>query len=209
MTDIPAVEQVKAYFNHRISEHGATPRGADWNSTEAQVARFDQLLKVVDFSQPFSILDYGCGYAALADYLNSQNRSFQYYGYDIVERMLDAARKAHPEHPEYVFSADWDDFPEVDYAVVSGTFNIRLETGYGELTQYVLDALTRIDQKTRKGFAFNLLTKYSDQEYMKPQLYYADPCFLFDYCKTNFSRNVALLHDYALYDFTILVRKGL
>ena len=40
------------------------------------------------------------------------------------------------------------------------------------------------------------------------RLYYADPCALFDYCKRNFSRNVALLHDYKIYDFTLIVRKS-
>jgi len=30
---------------------------------------------------------------------------------------------------------------------------------------------------------------------------------LFDYCKRTYSRDVALLHDYGLYEFTILVRK--
>jgi hypothetical protein len=43
---------------------------------------------------------------------------------------------------------------------------------------------------------------------MREDLFYADPCELFDYCKTRFARNVALLHDYGLYEFTILVRKG-
>jgi len=43
----------------------------------------------------------------------------------------------------------------------------------------------------------------------EPNLYYADPGFFFDYCKTHFAKNVALLHDYGLYDFTILVRKQL
>jgi len=42
---------------------------------------------------------------------------------------------------------------------------------------------------------------------MRPDLYYADPLFLFDFCKQNFSKNVALLHDYRLYDFTLIVRK--
>ena len=42
---------------------------------------------------------------------------------------------------------------------------------------------------------------------MRPDLYYADPCELFDRCKRRYSRNVALLHDYDLYEFTILVRK--
>ena len=58
-----------------------------------------------------------------------------------------------------------------------------------------------------KGFAFNVLTKYSDKEYMQNNLYYADPLFLFDYCKRNFSQNVALLHDYELYEFTLIIKK--
>ena len=39
---------------------------------------------------------------------------------------------------------------------------------------------------------------------MKDYLFYADPCQLFDYCKQNFSKQVALLHDYRLYEFTII-----
>ena len=44
-------------------------------------------------------------------------------------------------------------------------------------------------------------------ERMLADLYYADPCALFDHCKTKYSRNVALLHDYGLYEFTLIVRK--
>jgi hypothetical protein len=58
---------------------------------------------------------------------------------------------------------------------------------------------------SRRGFAFNVLTKYSDPERMRPDLYYADPLFLFNYCKKSF-KSVALLHDYPLYEFTILVK---
>ncbi len=57
------------------------------------------------------------------------------------------------------------------------------------------------------GFAFNALTSYSDIEFRRDDLYYADPLFWFDYCKTNISKYVALLHDYPEYDFTIIVRK--
>ena len=64
-----------------------------------------------------------------------------------------------------------------------------------------------MDRASQKGFAFNMLTIYSDKEYMKDNLYYSDPLFFFDFCKRNFSKNVALLHDYYEYDFTILVRK--
>ena len=56
-------------------------------------------------------------------------------------------------------------------------------------------------------FAFNVLTSYADPDRMRPDLYYADPCFLFDYCQRRYSRWVAILHDYGLYEFTVVVRK--
>jgi hypothetical protein len=42
---------------------------------------------------------------------------------------------------------------------------------------------------------------------MRPDLYYADPCFFFDYCQRRYLRRVAVLHDYGLYEFTVVVRK--
>ena len=42
---------------------------------------------------------------------------------------------------------------------------------------------------------------------MRGHLYYADPASVFDLCMRRYSRHVALLHDYGLYEFTILVRK--
>ena len=56
-------------------------------------------------------------------------------------------------------------------------------------------------------FAFNLLTAYSSPGLQRPDLYYADACFFFDHCMKRYSRHVALLHDYGLFEFTVLVRK--
>lgn len=68
--------------------------------------------------------------------------------------------------------------------------------------------LDSLDRTSRRGFAFNCLTSYSNADKMRGDLYYADPCKLFDYCKRKYSKNVALLHDYGLYDFTIISAKG-
>jgi hypothetical protein len=64
-----------------------------------------------------------------------------------------------------------------------------------------------MDEISTRGFSFNVLTSYSDEDKKRDYLYYADPLFLFDYCKRHFSRKVALLHDYPIYEFSILVRK--
>lgn len=206
MSKLPNLDQVKSYFDQRIQEHGASPRGSDWNSEASQNIRFDQLLKLVE-SQSFSLLDYGCGYGALADYLVTKGFDADYYGYDILESAIVTARQAHSGRPRCTFFTDRAQLPVSDYVVASGIFNFRGEQSFEDWTEYVLGVLHEFDSLSRRGFASNFLTKYSDADKMRPDLYYADPLFLFDYCKRKFSKNVALLHDYRLYDFTLLIRK--
>ena len=206
MSKIPNLDHVKSYFDKRIQEHGASPRGSDWNSETSQNTRFDQLLKVVE-AQSFSLLDYGCGYGALADYLEAKGLDVDYYGYDILESAIETARKVHMNRPRCVFFTDKSQLPICDYTIASGIFNFRGEQSFEDWTEYVLGVLGEFNRLSRSGFSSNFLTKYSDEDKMRSDLYYADPLFLFDYCKRNFSKNVALLHDYRLYDFTLIVRK--
>jgi hypothetical protein len=180
----------------------------DWNSDEARAIRFDQLAKIIDPATPFSLLDYGSGYGAFAQYLLSRQYSMtQYIGYDIVESMVLEGQRTYPDHQQFLFTTRLEQVPVCDYAAACGVFNMKLESSYEEWTPFVLDCLQVMFEHSRVGFSVNFLTKYSDKDRMRPDLYYADPCFLFDYCKTHFSRNVALLHDYTVYDFTLLVRK--
>ena len=201
------IEQIKDYFGEKLANFGNTPQGADWNSQVSQYLRFEQLVRVCDASQEFSIIDYGCGYGALVDYMLRRGFNFQYLGFDILEEMVVQARQIHQDKPFCSFTSDDTQLQPADYAVESGIFNIRLDYSEVIWRQYVIQTLEKMNSLSSKGFAFNLLTSYSDPEFMKPHLYYADPGFYFDYCKRNFSKNVALLHDYNLYDFTILVRK--
>ena len=96
-----------------------------------------------------------------------------------------------------------------DYGLASGIFNVRLGRSDAEWFDYLQATLDVLDRTSSLGFAFNCLTSYSDEDKKRDYLYYADPCQLFDLCKRRYSRQVALLHDYGLYEFTILVRKML
>ena len=83
---------------------GATARGVDWNSETAQELRFSQLIKVIDPERPFSLLDYGCGYGALAAYLLRLGYPLEYYaGYDILESILIKAREGVANQPGWLF----------------------------------------------------------------------------------------------------------
>ncbi|HEX7555199.1 MAG TPA: class I SAM-dependent methyltransferase [Leptolinea sp.] len=212
MTDQPIdMDQIREYFAGKLEQHGATPRGVDWNSTGAQDTRFSQLAKVIaPLDKPFSLLDYGSGFGSFYEYLVSQGiKPNKYVGFDIVEGMVTKGRELHANKTGVVFQSSEADLPVCDYVVASGIFNIKLDTDYDQWTAYVVKTISRMNDLADRGFSMNFLTKYSDADHMRSDLYYADPGYIFDVCKRRFSRNVAILHDYDLYDFTVVVRKKL
>lgn len=208
MKKIPNIESIRSYFDQRVQTHGTSAQGSDWNSVESQYLRFDQLVKVIEPDKPFSILDYGSGSGAFVDYLNEHGFHFDYYGYDILESAISLAQNKFKAFENCHFTNDERSLIPCDYVIASGIFNYRGDQSYEDWTDYVLETLSRMHDLSVKGFSSNFLTKYSDEEKMRPDLYYADPLFLFDYCKKHYSKNVALLHDYKLYDFTIIIRKA-
>lgn len=147
--------------------------------------------------------DYGCGYGALATHLVERGLEAEYRGFDVSASMLEHARR---EHPEATFVGRAGELAEADYTVASGIFNVRLDVSDEDWREYVLATLETLRRVSLRGFAFNMLTSYSDADKMRPDLYYGDPTFFFDHCKRQYSRNVALLHDYGLYEFTAIVR---
>lgn len=204
----PLLDQVADYYSEKLSTHGETPQGVDWNGKESQFLRFEQLCKIIPKDGPFSVADLGCGYAALFDYLDSHFKDFQYLGLDVAADMIDAAqtRLKKTNNSRFIQSGS----PDVtqDYMIASGIFNVRLENDDHDWLAHIKNTLNLMHENCTKGFSFNCLTSYSDADKMRDYLYYADPAVLFDYCKCHFSRNVALLHDYDLYEFTMIVRKG-
>jgi len=199
--------EIAAYYSARLAEHGPTARGADWNSEEGQQLRFAQLAKLIVPPLGFSLNDVGCGYAAMFDYLDGNCRDFSYFGIDVSASMIATARARIGSRSNVRLNVAGMPPTVADYSIASGIFNVRGQRGDADWSGYLETMLAAFDRCSRRGFAFNCLTAYADAEKKRPDLYYADPCAVFDLCKRSFSRDVALLHDYGLYEFTILVRK--
>lgn len=198
------LSSIRDYYTGRILKFGPTHQGVDWNNSEGQHLRFEQLTRIISPARDvFSIDDYGCGYGELYVFLKRQAFSIDYHGFDISREMVDAALAHHGNR----FYVGTESSRVADYAVASGIFNVRLSASMEDWQSHILRTLTILNAHSRHGFAFNCLTSYSDAHLMKEHLFYADPCFFFDHCKKRFSQNVALLHDYDLFEFTILVRK--
>jgi hypothetical protein len=140
--------------------------------------------------------------------LASEGFAGQYLGYDLSAPMIATAQAGPPatENPSrYQFTTDLTTVGQADYTLASGIFNVKMGIAADRWLDYIHSSIAQMAALSRCGFAFNVLTGYADREKMRPDLYYADPLALFAYCR-QFSRAVALLHDYPLYEFTILVR---
>lgn len=208
MALVSSLEKIRDLYSSNVTKSGAISTAVGWNTPESQELRFEKLTEVIDRrDQSVSVNDYGCGYGAHLDYLIRKGIQVNvYHGYDLSAEMLQAARE---RHASFTGSLDLHESStlttEADYTFVSGTFNVRFGSSEDEWRDFIEKRLNEINLNSRLGFAFNLLSTYVD--WKEDHLYYGNPLQWFDHCKRHFSRKVSLLHDYPLYEWTILVRK--
>lgn len=209
MANTSILDKIKSLYSGNLSENGVKSTAVGWNSPESQALRFDKLTSVIEeCSGPVSVNDYGCGYGAHLHYL-VKTRGIQvigYSGYDLSEEMLAAARSELSWFSGDISLLCSSEISTIsDYTFVSGTFNVKFEADDCEWQDFIEKTLDAIDAHSRCGFSFNLLSTYVD--WKEEHLFYGDPSHWFDLCKRRYSRRVSLLHDYPLYEWTILVKK--
>jgi SAM-dependent methyltransferase len=197
---------VAHYYGEKLIQHGTTANGVDWKDERSQILRFEQLAKIIDPNRTKSVIDVGCGYGAMLPFLRSTGYTGSYIGTDVSSDMIAAARRLYVDDTAASFECT-SDVPEGnDVIVASGIFNVRLSFSEAEWLAYIERSIGLFACRARQGFTFNCLTSYSDKDRRRADLFYADPLYFFDHCKKLYARNVALLHDYELYEFTMLVR---
>lgn len=203
--DRPDLAPIAGLYEDSLTSHGETPMGVGWRTEDSQVLRFEKLLAVLEGDDgPIEVNDLGCGYAALYEHLERRGTPLTaYHGYDISEEMLRAAGRRVPSGRGRLICADTLD-SVADYSFASGIFNVRLDADEEGWSAHVRATVRDLADHSRRGFAFNLLTTYCD--YREDHLYYGDPRWWFDWCKREITPRVTLIHDYPLFEWTLLGR---
>src|SRR5215510_6776229 len=117
MTIDETQKKLNEYFTEKLETFGATAKGVDYNGEQARQIRFAELIKIIDSSKPFSIIDYGCGYGAMFEYLHEKGWEFDYYGVDLIEKMVIAGRQKYLDFSNAHFTTDEKELPPADYLV--------------------------------------------------------------------------------------------
>lgn len=202
------LEDVYLIFGHRVRNFGNTPAGVLWKNEEGQQLRFEILAGILEGlppSTPVSLCDFGCGYGALFDFLCTLPHlpDFTYTGYDISPDMIKAA-KARINDPRARFIEATEVSTPVDFTLVSGTYNLKIDAPEDVWTAYIKDSLTNLWQMSRQGLAFNLL----DNRYPEKGdgLYYADASEFRDFC-SGFSSDITIIDNDPQHEWTMIVRR--
>jgi SAM-dependent methyltransferase len=202
------LDEVAAYYGSKLAEYGPTAKGVDWNSEDSHALRHQQFLRLIGEARDASVLDLGCGFGDFRRFLQAQGHRGPFIGYDVAPGMIAAAARLHGEGPHCRWRVGAVPEESVDFAVASGIFNVKRGIPLDRWQSHVRGTIDVLARAARRGFAFNMLSLSSDPERRRPDLYYADAAAMLAYCVSRFGRSVALMQDYGLYEFTVIVRQS-
>lgn len=196
------------YYSRKVSLHGATPLGVDWPCVPTQELRFVQLLRLCDFSQPFTLNDLGCGYGALLAFLAKRHRRSRigYLGIDLSPEMLVEAAQLWARRSDTAFVGGHASPRLADYSVASGIFNVKLHQPVELWTRFIETTLASMHATSRRGFAVNFLAPLAAGVEGKTELYRSPANVWRQFCEDQLLARVDVLENYGLREYTLLVR---
>lgn len=202
------LDLISNYYKNKLIQFGDTPKGVDWNSLESQELRFKNLISIIEKKENFSILDYGCGTASLYEFLSKKGYvNFKYFGFDINQDVISICKKKYFDETNLFFSSNLVDFQKCDYVISSGIFNVKLQNEFKNWKDFIRNTIIEFSLMSNKGFSFNMLNTFCDENKKKDYLYYENPGDIFEYIIKNISKELTLINSSTLYDFSILVKK--
>lgn len=190
-------------YAERLRRLGPEVEALGWRDRAQQELRFAVLAAGSGIRSGQSVLDIGCGFGDLYDYLTSQGIEVDYTGCDISPDVLSVARERHGAlkfEQRDVLTEPYAD-GTFDHVFASGIFNFRLTDN-----ESFLHAMLRAAFRMSAGsVCANMMTDQVD--FRDEQLHYYSPESVLAFCRT-LSRSVVLRHDYPLYEFSVFIYRG-
>lgn len=197
------INDVVDRYTKRYKEFGYGPKSLGWDKGKQEI-RFEILTSQYNFHDKH-ILDIGCGFGDLNKTLIRKGLNYKYTGIDLVDVLLDEAKRHyHGENINFERAniLDFNSECKYDYAICSGVFNHKLSNSNNyEFVEAVIEkTLCLVDD----GLAFDFL---SDKvEYQLEQTFHNRPEMILSIAY-KFSNNIILRNDYMPFEFSIFIFK--
>lgn len=199
-------QEIVKHYEDCFSKHGDSPAGVDWPNLNDLLKRYEVMLGLIrETNEQINLLDFGCGTAMLKTYADNSYHKNQilYSGLDIGKSFAEFSRKKFPETPIYHLDIlkESDALPDFDYTVMNGVFTEKRSLSYDEMFSYMCDVLRIVFAKSKKGIAFNVMSKAVDWE--RDDLFHVPADQLIGFMTKELSRHFVIRNDYGLYEYTV------
>ncbi len=209
--DLEAGEGYKDLARHYLEcfrQHGDSHLGADWRSLPEAQKRYQVMLELIrleDRVSGCSLLDLGCGTSVFYDHLLNVGLKdkIDYAGLDINPELVEAARRKFPGNAYYCMDMlqGTEGLPVFDYIVMNGVFTQRHRLSHEEMFRFLCLLVSVAFRQSRRGVAFNVVSKHVDWE--KDGNFYLPFDQIGEFLTKELSRNFVMRHDYGLYEYTV------
>jgi SAM-dependent methyltransferase len=203
----PIYFQLVGEMEGNLERYGDTFEGVGWTKSQENTnLRYQVMLDLVRGQEPCTLLDLGCGAAHLYDYMVSRGQGHvSYSGLDLSPAYLSLCRSKFPHMTFYEADLMAGDatVPDHDYVLLNGVFNYKSDCSHETMWEYCQSLLLRAWSLTRKGMAFNVVSKHVDWE--RDDLFHLPIGIATDFVASRLSRRFVVRHDYGLFEYTVYV----
>lgn len=196
---------IASHYEACLQEHGDTHLGVDWPNPEDADLRQRVMLELIT-ERPATLLDFGCGASHMYDYMLREGvKGVEYAGLDISPAFIELSRRKHPGNRYWCADVLTEavELPEFDFIVFNGVFTEKLELSVEEMFAFLRAVVERLWRNTRKGLAFNVMSKHVDWE--REDLFHLPFDDLAGWLVSSVSRHFNIRADYGLYEYTTYV----
>lgn len=211
------LEDYKPIYEHyerTLEKYGPISRGMDWPSDSDLQTRFKVMLNLAakDLAEgkQISILDLGCGAGLLLEYLQKNNldKTLNYYGIDISEKMISAAKLKFPNESFEVQDILQNPLKhqKYDYIIMNGLLTEKLELSQDQMLNFAKAIIQNAYDAATYAIAFNVMSDHVS--WKRDDLFHWPFDSLVEFLTLSCSRHIQLHMDYGLYEYTAYVYKN-
>lgn len=191
-------KNIYGHYRSLHKKYGISSKSLGWIKGK-QKTRFQAAINVGDLTNS-RILDVGCGFGDLIDFLEIKEKKVKSYtGIDINKDFIEIAKKRHPKNKFKVHDIEETSFK----TMFDWTFAIGI-TNQGGTYQYIEKLIKAMLKNTKKGIVMDFLS--TNVDYKEKGNFHASPEKIFRIA-SKISKRVVLRHDYLPFEFCVYIYK--
>ncbi len=203
---------ISQHYENCLEKNGTNYKGLDWPNFEDLQTRYKVMVDLFNFKSAkdnFSVLDLGCGYGEIIEFLKKNNleNKIDYYGIDLSEKMIESAKKKYPGKNFKCQDILLNPLPDnnFDYIIMNGLFTEKRELSYDYMWEFFQNFIETVFKSCKIGIAFNVMSHHVD--WQRDDLFHLPFDELANFLCKKISRNFIFRADYKLYEYTTYVFK--